>query len=289
MKPVLSFLPSLFFCLCISGQPAPLNIGPDPLNIDVSKKLPYKNTIIQMEPVKGKVKTIDLEYYGVFEIAKKDSLIKVPGNGKKFSFDEGGRLLEELNYFEDKVFARTKYIYDTENNLTGVDFDNLSGGERTYTSYEYDKQFGLVRKEQCNGTLVIYNYDNQGRLSEKKYRSDNRKWLDNIAYEYYPNTVLPKKELHYTIGEDALYTFYYDADENLTSQVQIRKINRFTDSTIYRYDLHKNIIKTESYGNYPGSETFVYEYDEFSNWVKKIHFSNGQKSWVIIRRIEYYN
>jgi hypothetical protein len=110
-------------------------------------------------------------------------------------------------------------------------------------------------------SYTIYGYNSTGESTEyKTYTSDSTLWL--------------------------WYQFEYEAG-------RIGETRDPQDSSIWKseYDKHNNEIKTtiyDKFGNEKEVRTYIYQYDNKSNWITRTLYINGKIYWIDKRRMIYY-
>jgi len=181
-----------------------------------------------------------------------------------FGYDAMGRLLSQsraggtMSFIYDDVGNRTKrtdyaaritnYSYDNLNRLTGIEYDNGSGGTipNPTSAYGYDDISRLTSAVNDNGT-VSFAYDNRNRLT-----STTDVFGQALSYEYERSTAVNQKRLK--LNSSLYATYNYDDAERLSNIV-----NASDSSTIsFGYDNEDKLISRA----YPNGVTTTYEYFE---------------------------
>jgi len=164
----------------------------------------------------------------------------------------------------------TGYGYDTQDNLATVtdpkgnvtsyyndDFGrkNQTGSPDTGTTdYLYDEAGNLLQRFDAKETVVNYTYDALNRLTAIQFPSDS---TQNVTFTYDSTSVT------YGIGRltgrtdpSGSYTFYYDANGNLTREE--KTVGGILYTTQYAYN--NNSILTSM--TYPTGRTITYTPDQ---------------------------
>ena len=164
----------------------------------------------------------------------------------------------------------TGYGYDTQDNQASVtdpsqnttyyyndDFGrkNQTGSpDSGTTDYLYDEAGNLIQRFDAKGTIVNYTYDALNRLTAIQFPSDPNQ---NVTFTYDSTSVT------YGIGRltgrtdpSGSYTFYYDAQGNLTREDKTIGTILYTS----QYTFNKNNILTSI--TYPSGRTITYTPDQ---------------------------
>jgi hypothetical protein len=268
-----------------------------PLKLDRDKRLSYKNKVVYFDSVKGKVKSVNIDFYGVFptEGNTNDTLIKVPGNCEKLSFSRNGNLIEKTNYFDDITYFTELYFYNSNNQLIKKLIVTPQAHLTDTINYLYDST-GLLRKQiksfqtsvnKQEFEYTIYNYDSVGRLNEEiNLMSSNPGFQIAYLYTYDKNNILPKSKTDANNKSD-YHLYCYDKSGHIISEVQAGKNIMNPDSILYYYNPNGDLVEDKSTSP-QNSVTYKYEYDSIGNWIKKTEFCNGTKLSVKVRTIQYY-
>ena len=274
----------------------------------------------------GKVKSITLyradfknEFGKVVEVNRQKTEMKVynlEGKLEKVDlFDEKGIVIQRSIYiYEDNrlifwefytlnkskltLTAKTKYLYDKNNNLS----ETVSTSGRK-TIYEYNGQNLLAEFTiyDADGTIqhkTTYGYDINGKEIERyHYLSDGR--IDQRITFSYKNGLLDRQENYYNINSkepDSLSTFTYYDNGLLKEENRYISYKGYKLSSQEVYDEKGNVIKISNYIDPIEKQYIVYEFDLEGNWVKQNIYEEvqqfGKSSLQLIERncrvIEYY-
>jgi RHS repeat-associated protein len=150
-------------------------------------------------------------------------------------------------------------ITDPKNNTTQYLYDDFGRKNQTNspdtgtTRYEYDGAGNLTKRVDANGTTVNYTYDALNRLTAIQFPSDPNQ---NVTFTYDSTSVT------YGIGRltgrtdpSGSYTFYYDAQGNLSKEE--KTIDSILYTTQYAYNKDNNITSI----TYPTGKAVTYTLD----------------------------
>jgi hypothetical protein len=166
----------------------------------------------------------------------------------------------------DLKYTETTYELDALGRKIKMKSFELSGELEYYYVYEYDSLCNMIKSIEFKGSgrldsYTIYEYNSTGESTGyKTYTSDSTLWL--------------------------WYQFEYEAGT-------IGETRDPQDSSIWKseYDKHNNEIKTTKYdkfGNEKEVRTYIYQYDNKSNWITRTLYINGKIYWIDKRRMIYY-
>ena len=224
----------------------------------------------QLLSVKDNTGTIKLEYDNVGNLKSKTDVngekieytydyqgnilsLKTPNTISKYAYDKAGKLLS----VEDKYGNKTSYTYDNVGNLI-----KEIKGNNSYTSYEYDKAYRLIKLtnykssgqiissykysldkrglrtkvEENNGKVTEYKYDELGRLLSEKVIKASKTTETKYSYDKVSNRISKIED-----GKKIKYS--YDKNNRLLKEGNIS----------YTYDKAGNLTKKQS-----TSETISY-------------------------------
>ena len=155
--------------------------------------------------------------------------------------------------------------------------------------FKYNKKGQLINyfHEDNNPKEAEYLYNKKGQLI--KEISD---WYTQ-EYEYYDNGKLHRRiQFNPKVGKEFQYTFTYDNDF-------IKYHDRYYFGAKwhlieeYKRDKHGNITKYRMASSYEELkkekwDEFEYEFDNYNNWIRCIHYRNKKPIYIIEREIEYF-
>ena len=262
---------------------------------------PKKKSDLEKLGFKGKVKSVETIYY--YAVEKSGKITKGDTSTKAFYlFNKQGNLQEKLTDFYYGSQYKTKYVYDSQNNLI--------------QNYIYDSYGDLDKK-------IIYKNDNKGNKIEELIYDENDSLIKKYTYVYDLRGNL-KKEFEYNPqGLKSKKTYKYDLKGNLKKEKFYRSNGELDGKYIYKYDsqgkviakywfttkvwltlklTYKNTYKYNSQGDLieeilykndgsiENKRSYEYEYDNQGNWIRAIEYDTKEKpQYIIIRKIEYYN
>lgn len=168
----------------------------------------------------------------------------------------GNKIEDKIIEYPDKIWERTGYRYDKNNNLVGWDY---------------------YQKENLT-TTASYRYNEKGLLVEKTYKNAFG-YSDNFIYNYYSN-----KQLIQTIIDDASigrYMDLYTYDEYGNRIEWTRREGRllhFICRESYEYDTKNRLLQTTRYHDErAGRAVTAYSYDDKGNLIGEISYSDLKK------------
>ena len=154
--------------------------------------------------------------------------IKDPKNNTtSYSYDA----LSRLTQISQPLSTTTNQTYDTQDNPSSVTdprshttqyvYDDFGRKNQTTspdtgtTKYEYDEAGNLTKRMDANGTTVNYTYDALNRLTGIDFPGT----AEDVAFTYDSTSVTyGKGRLTGRTDPSGSYTFYYDAQGNLTKE-----------------------------------------------------------------------
>jgi len=105
-----------------------------------------------------------------------------------YSYNSSGKLLSEKTTFNNILFAETKFVYDSNNNLNKTIRLNDKGGEEYSYIYEYNskgyisKEIYFYGKQQMSSHL--YEYDNFGNIIKETILDRTGKVFSEVKREF---------------------------------------------------------------------------------------------------------
>ena len=197
-----------------------------------------------------------------------------------YTYNRQGFLIEsEWSYFvrsREMFYNKQSYEYDTEGLLTTIYKYDKEGKEKERAKFKYNDQKLNTEKNEYwgDGSLLrrtLFEYDEKGNKSMLEEFDNNN--IRNLSQK-----------------------FFYDDNNKLirTSELgrtQSRVINGIThittdsDTIVYRYNENgdEEFMQSKKYRH-----LYSYEYDEKSNWIKKIITREDSTKLIVERVIEYF-
>lgn len=234
----------------------------------------------------------------------------------------GYNVIDKYGTLEKSNDEYIKYLYSFDENgyLINKIEQERSNGRGSSWKYHYDYDDGRLCKEFINGTMTIYNYENQmlkdtrtyyenGTLLKKvvyitsggkvvrEEEYDNKGNLYNFVVNNYKGDFCDKEIWTIIDGSEELITTESYNKENL-----IKRVSHYARQTseIF-YNEHNLVVKTingkwimDKLGSYKETGNvyeYEYFYDDMGNWIKRVEYKGAAKipQRVEIRDIVYYN
>ena len=193
--------------------------------------------------------------------------------------DEGANM--SVNYTYENDYLMSVATPTTTYGFTYGDFglrESVTVGSNTLATYTYDEDYYPKRLDYGNGDHVEYKYED-GRKLEETYKGG-----DTVEYQYNNDGDLARikdsatgrtttqfydllgRPMKYEVTGDDYYhsvTYGYNADNNLTAQVEV--LNGVTTTTTYEYDDDNRISWSQT-----GDTKVVYTYDDYGRVETKV-------------------
>lgn len=149
--------------------------------------------------------------------------------------------------------------------------DNLYTHEKSY-NYNNDQLVSIV--ERCeNSSTKYYDFHFDGKILISKIRYKNNIYQ---SFEKIGSVIILKE-----YDQDGKLEWRTELDENyeLYGNITIEDLKKQGD----QFDMYDNIIYSVS-----TNIRFVYQYDEFGNWVDRKAYKNNILSSHVVKKIIYY-
>ncbi len=204
------------------------------------------------------------------------------GDTQSYSYDSNSNLMSyELNGEGENEVS---YEYDALNRLTKLTNNGI------ITTYEYDENGNLLKKEQDNGVSTEYVYNDAGLVTSLMtmkgndvYTSSTVSYLLNGMisavnlsgnakwYNYDLAGRLKEELVNSGIGIPMYANYKYDAYGNRTEKSSYADNGETIDTTVYSYDLNNRLISEslEKTGKNSGYKNTRYYYDGNGNMTAK--------------------
>lgn len=114
--------------------------------------------------------------------------------------------------------------------------------------------------------------------------------LDSYSIYKYNQTCDRIDAKHY-YSDDSIWLWYKSTYEK---GINTETLCPLEDSMICkrRYDNYNNLIEDKELDKFRKEKkvsTYLYEYDDISNWLKKITYEDGEIIWIDERKLIYYD
>mgnify|MGYP007068279432 CR=1 FL=1 len=214
-------------------------------------------------------------------IEQRDKYAKEVGTDSKriYTYNEKNQLIEEIyTYNESRIHKKYRYKYSESGNIILVNEYSYTDSAGIFIPFlnkiitcKYDEKGNRIEENEhdCVENMdfsQFWKYNELGKLFEYEYLKDNNLKHKSI-YNY------NEKEHKYEV------TKY---DEN----------GIFVNTTFYEYDTSRNIIvkNIKTLGQEKlKKHTYLYDFDDKENWIKKTEFLDNFPIKITIRTITYYS
>jgi len=226
---------------------------------------------------------------------------------KYYRYDARGRVIKMWNYIAGLGWKITKYEYNSQNQITKLEYQNESDTDYKRFIYNYDyagRMYSVSTEESgpppdYNFVFANYKYNENSQIDSlllnnsdvtTSYNFNNRNWITNcntnygminytldyqangnISYQYFTGSY----RSNFTDIKYVRSNFTYDKSNRLK---KIEKFNsKYFDLTgDYSYDPDGNFTSlTRSYNN----DNFTYDYYSGTNRLKKVTGSTDQYTY----------
>ena len=179
-----------------------------------------------------------------------------------YNYDETNRIISQSAFSKDrKMKWRLEYVYNETDSSVLVNLFDDKGSQLSSTNYRFinDEILNPVKENDLQFGEKLY--DKAGNVAEIKNSWD----LTRIKYQYVSGL--------------------------LTESLNYDEKNRLTSKETYRYDSQRNLTEKRTFdksGKSTGFQKYHYVFDKQGNWINKIEFTDGKKTDIVERVIEYY-
>lgn len=208
-----------------------------------------------------------------------------------FEYDDKGNQVEwNTHYSASNLDEKLIYKYDSKGRKIEMIKYNSSGSLDVKCTYKYDEQGNLIDWNTFNE--FGYKYDEQGNVIDWNAFNEFGKLINKTIYKY--DDIGNQIEMKWYDSDGnilARHTYNYD-DKGNKIEVNWHTPTAFIPRFIYKYDYHRNIIEEYIYnseGSLDLKKSYEYEYDNKSNWIKKIVYIDNFPAYILERKIVYYN
>ena len=246
----------------------------------------------------------DYTYTYVFDTNGRIIECNYPGQRDTYDYKDNQCVFN--SYYEKKLSQRIVNYYNGEQQIIKQErYNNQRELIGLYT-YKYNENgdeielFDSVANNTLYKNTIKYEYDNQNRITRKKYIIDPSRKLQKFSY----TTENIHTPIHiYKYSDNSTILLMCDESGNVVNK-KVTTPNGIVDSLfrgknidrIVKYDSNLNIIEEKSWYEYNGKNyistqcTYKYIFDERGNWIKKEAYRRNKEipTNVTIREIEYY-
>lgn len=161
-----------------------------------------------------------------------------------FVFNSQGLLTEQYDGYLDK---KTVYTYDFDSQHGFYPVTKTVGGKTYNYNCSYDRETKRLSTLKCSdGTLVLYTFDERGRIMERKQTDADGKTLTSTYKSGKVRTeVGPKQTMR-----------FLKYDDNRATEIDIEK-GKTTDKWTYVYTLGENGVWVKAVASLNGKEQFT--------------------------------
>jgi len=227
---------------------------------------------LDKENLKGKIKTRRIFSYPFKEKFMEVDNVKIH-YGNKVYYNVYGFITESVGFDSDGIIdSKTKYVYDKNGDQINEITYKISNGnvEMVKSGYVFDKGEKIeFNYYLSNGSFIgktKYIYNNEGNVIETVFFDSNGN-KGNIEKYFYSNKDLLIERNN------------FDEDGKLRTHKK------------YFHDKKGNKIGENIYNDgalYSKNTTEYLLFDDSGNWIKCIHYKNGQPQNLVEREFEYY-
>ncbi len=255
----------------------------------------------------------------------------IKNNGLKYrdtEYDTKHRIskITDYDYLTGLVSGSVELVYDSNDRLLTVNNKNAAGVASGRSEYVYNSNDKIFQAKSFDAAGVlnytnVYEYDSEQRVTINTYTSTNSN--GKTTYEYTGSNKKPSRSIKYnnqSVTPSYIYTYTYDANNNLTEEVyfsalisttrpssrtlythdtkaglyynigKFGKIPLFGNGSINNIEEKNNILTTTSisYDNITGAETSrsvtsnTYEYNSKNKPTKQTSTSSGSSQSTVL-------
>lgn len=168
-------------------------------------------------------------------------------------------------------------------------------------SFKYNSNGTLIEKisynneyynNQIEWRLIFELNSNNQVINEILYRgADNEFWTKN-NFTYDSEGQLVEEQKFNQSGLATKAVFVYDNQGELIQEDLFYNDNKLISKRIFKYDSNMNIVELTRVSNsnsFNEVKTIRYEYDSNGNWITRYESNNGELSYVLKRKLEYFD
>lgn len=213
-----------------------------------------------------------------------------------YGYDKKNHLIEiKVHHFKE-LFSRTVNKFDSLDRLAEsntVDPFNVLKEQRVI---RFDENGYRIERDyrSIGGNLLIdqeHFFNSRGSNTENRSFSNGKLLFTELNdFDKQGNRIECIRSSD-SGKEDFIIQFKYDKLNRNIETVQLNNSFMMQSRMIHRYDKHDNRIESFSYGTTGKLRehiTWLYEYDEAGNWIRKTTLVGNHPHSVIVRDIIYY-
>lgn len=231
---------------------------------------PIENTDWEKMDLMAKVKSLKSTKY---RFVKEAEEFETKGHSvRSVTFNDRGRIVENISYFNDKYFTKEKYKYDNQGNNIEVAYTDTSGSLQSKTTFEYDEEGNKIKtfyyrgdslssEETCwydekghllkllsfDKSTTYYKYDKQGNKIEETCYSDSI--LMHNSFWKYDEKDTKLEEVYYSADTlQSRFTYKYDEQGRKLEELYYNPDSSLNAQTTYTYEEGLRIEETKDYG-----------------------------------------
>lgn len=194
-------------------------------------------------------------------------------NDTYYIFNKIGHIVQKATFrYSGTLLYQSDYVYDSlwrNIRITSINADNSL---KSVKLYKYDDK-GRISQEDTylpkyeHPTKWTFKYDkHDNKIEENRYFPDNGKLSVKVFYKY--NSKGKKTE-----------EYMYNSEGNQIA----RWVSRYNSDGLKIEEDYFNALDS-----LVAHETYKYEFDEKGNWVRQYIFDNGEPTYIIDRRLTYF-
>lgn len=279
---------------------------------------------LQKQNISGPVQKIVETEFDVMPSEDGTVISTLQQKWNEYYYNENGMLTGWVDfYYNGNISSYYKKNYDSTGNLISQIFympDNTITGSIWYTYNTKNLETEWIRKDGTD--KIIYTWKNwynkkgqrikscsytKSEIPDFIYTYTYNKKNQRISEAWYDSTLTKTKIIQYEFdasGNQTVIATYdgsmnpinkwvkeYNQNNQTSKAVLYLPTEKIGSDYIYAYDSLKNVVSVMSYdvkGEIIKSTSYVYEYDDYGNWIKKteMYFDVPVKTWG--RQIIYY-
>jgi hypothetical protein len=245
----------------------------------------------------------DLKEHNLFgkvkSVKQYPAISKINGSVFYMFYNPSGKL--NKTFQSDKDFISTiTFEYNKDGKKTAENINTIFQGHPSphKFTYEYNDKGNLilVKVYRCNPHLEIEHTTehiyNSSDIQTEEIEYNDKNIKNNIKkLKYDDSGNLIEQKWYDSKGLNSIITIKYDKNGNITTRKVIHTDATKESSVTYnfKYDKYNNEIYEEVLSADKSTfHTYLYEYDNQGNWVKRIEIDDNNSKKITERVIEYY-